>query len=64
MKEASNETIDLVCAFVGTIQALAIAQTADTKKRETSSVEQEILRLEVVGREATLKNDAVVLISC
>ena len=50
----------IVAALVLAMQVLLIAQVQDAKT-ETSSVEQQIRKLEEVSREATLKNDAVVL---
>ena len=53
--------IILITALILVIQALGIAQSDNRKKGETSAVEQEILKLEEVSRQATLKNDAVEL---
>lgn len=50
----------IVAALLLAMQVLLIAQVQDAKT-ETSSVEQQIRKLEEVSREATLKNDAVVL---
>lgn len=50
----------IVAALLLGTQFLLIAQVQDAKT-ETSSVEQQIRKLEEVSREATLKNDAVVL---
>lgn len=50
----------LVIGLMLMMQALVIGQVQEAKT-ETSNVEQEIRKLEEVGREATLKNDAAVL---
>ena len=50
----------LVIALMLMMQALVIGRVQEVKT-ETQNVEQEIRKLEEVGREATLKNDAAVL---